>query len=98
MLPKLKRVLGIAVLGMAVVAAVVYVLDYGVFRIRVAANWNPYGSVTVDAYYAVAQKSGKTEFIFQDPQPQTCIHALLPHSGFSPCWYLSRHPEPRTDI
>jgi len=98
MLPKLKRVLGIAVLGMAVVAAVVYVLDYGVFRIRVAANWNPYGSVTVDPYYAVAQKSGKTQFIFQEPQPQTCIHALLPHSGFSPCWYLSRHPEPRTDI
>jgi hypothetical protein len=98
MLTKLKRVLGIAVLGMAVVAAVVYVLDYGVFRIRVAANWNPYGSVTVEPYYAVAQKSGKTQFIFQDPQPQTCVHALLPHSGYSPCWYLSRHPEPRTDI
>jgi hypothetical protein len=98
MLPKLKRILGIAVLALASVAAAVYVVDYAVFRIRVAANWNPYGSVTVEPYYAVAQKSGKTQFIFQEPQPQTCIHALLPHSGYSPCWYLSRHPEPRTDI
>ena len=98
MLPKLKRILGIAVLGLAALAASIYIVDYAVFRIRVAANWKPYGSVTVDPYYAVAQKSGKTEFIFQDPQPQTCIHALLPHSGYSTCWYLSRHPEPRTDI
>jgi hypothetical protein len=98
MLPKVKRILGIAVLGLAALAAAVYIVDYTVFRIRVAANWNPYGSVTVDPYYAVAQKSGKTEFIFQDPRPQTCIHALLAHSGYSPCWYVSRHPEPRTDI
>jgi len=98
MRPKLKRILGIAVLALAALAVAVYVLDYAVFRIRVAANWNPYGSVTVEPYDAVAQKSGKTEFIFQDPQPQTCIHALLPHSGYTPCWYLTRHPEPRTDI
>jgi hypothetical protein len=52
----------------------------------------------VEAYDAIAQKSGKTQFIFQPPQPQTCIHALLPHSGYSTCWYLSKHPEQRTDI
>ncbi|HLW83925.1 MAG TPA: hypothetical protein VKR60_01845 [Candidatus Sulfotelmatobacter sp.] len=98
LLRKLKRALKIAVLGLAGLAAVVYGLDDAVFRIRVAANWNPYGSVTVQPYYAVAQKSGKTQFIFQEPQPQTCIHALLPHASYSTCWYLSRHPEPRTDI
>jgi len=98
LLRKLKRALKITVLVLAGLAVVVYGSDYAVFRIRVAANWNPYGSVTVDPYYAVAQKSGKTQFIFQDPQPQTCIHALLPHAGYSTCWYLSRHTEPRTDI
>ena len=85
-------------LVLAVLAAAVYCGDFLVFRARVAANWNPYGSVTVEPYYAIAQKSGKTEFIFQPPQPQTCIHALLPHSGYSTCWYLSRHSEQRTDI
>jgi hypothetical protein len=26
------------------------------------------------------------------------VHALFPHAGALPCWYLSRHPEQRTDI
>lgn len=95
---EIKRSLKIVLLVLAGLTIAVYGGDYAVFRIRVAANWNAYGSVTVDPYYAVAQKSGKTQFIFQPSQPQTCIHALLPHSGYSTCWYLSRHPEPRTDI
>ncbi len=98
LLSKLKRGLSIGVLALAGLAAAVYCGDFVVFRIRVACNWNPYGSVTVEPYYAIAQKSGKTQFIFQAPQPQTCIHALLPHSGYSTCRYLSGHPEPRTDI
>ena len=97
-LRQVKRGLRIAVLAVAGLAAAFYCGDYGVFRVRVAANWNPYGSVTVEPYYAVAQKSGKTQFIFQAPQPQTCIHALMPHSGYSACWYLSKHTEQRTDI
>lgn len=78
--------------------ALAFLLDYLVFRIRVATNSNPYGSVTVSRYYAVAQKNGKTQFIFDPPEPETCVHALFPHSGLKPCWYLSRHPEQRTDI
>jgi hypothetical protein len=95
---KLKRIFFGAILAIAVGAVVLFVFDYAVFRLRAAANWNPYGSVTVDHYYAVQQKNGKTQFIFDPPQPQTCIHALIPHSGYLPCWYLSRHPERRTDI
>ena len=95
---RLKRALLATVLTVVGVAALAFGLDYAVFRLRVAANWNPYGSVTVDHYYAVLQKSGKTEFIFDPPGPQTCVHALFPHEGWLPCWYLSRHPEQRTDI
>jgi hypothetical protein len=98
LLRQVKRGLRISVLVLAGLAAGVDCGDYVVFRVRVAGNWNPYGSVTVEPYYAVAQKSGKTQFMFQEPQPQTCIHALIPHSGYSTCWYLSRHPEQRTDI
>lgn len=98
LLRQVKRGLRISALVLAGVAAAVYCGDLAVFRVRVAGNWDPYGSVTVEPYYAIAQKSGKTQFIFQPPQPQACIHALVPHSGYSTCWYLSRHPEPRTDI
>jgi hypothetical protein len=73
------------------------VLAYGIddlgFRYRVASNRQPFGSVTVQSYYAVSQKNGKTEYLFDPPQPQTCVHALFSHAGYAPCWYLNRHHE-----
>ena len=79
-------------------AGLAFAVDFLVFRIRVAANGNAYGAVVVNHYYAVAQKNGKTQFIFDPPGPQPCVNALFPHSGELPCWYLSRHPDQRTDI
>src|SRR5215831_11017337 len=81
--------LGITILAFAV--------DLGLFRLRVSAHRDPYGSVVVSHYYAVSQKSGKTQFIFDPPAPEQCVHALFPHSDLQPCWYLKRHPEQRTD-
>jgi len=77
---------------------VAYAVDYAVFRYRVAANRQPFGQITVSSYDAVLQKNGKTQFIFNPPELQTCVHSLFPHAGFVPCWYLQRHTEPRTDI
>ena len=94
----LKRLLALAVLSLLVLTLLVYAGDYVVFRYRVATNRRPYGQVTVYSYDAVAQKSGKTQFIFNPPQNQTCVHALFPHAGYVPCWYLQRHSEPRTNI
>jgi hypothetical protein len=94
---RLRRFFFASILAIAGIAVLSFVLDYAIFRLRVAANWNPYGSVTVEHYDAIPQKSGKTQFIFDPPQPQTCVHALFPHAGALPCWYLSRHPEQRTN-
>jgi hypothetical protein len=82
-------------LGAALAA---YAVDYAVFRYRWSGNRQPFGEVTVSSYDAVQQKNGKTEYIFNPPEQQTCVHALFPHAGFVPCWYLQRHTEPRTDI
>ncbi len=79
-------------------AALTYAVDYLVFRIRSATNHNAYGSVIVNHYTAVLQKNGKTTLTFDPPQPWTCVNALFPHQGSLPCWYLSRHPDQRTDI
>jgi hypothetical protein len=95
---RLKRAFLATILMVVSAAAFAFGLDYAIFRLRVAANWNAYGTVTVDHYYAVLQKNGKTTFIFDPPGPQTCVHALFPHAGVLPCWYLSRHPEQRTNI
>ena len=83
---------------LASVVVLAYGIDYLVFRYRVASNRQPFGSVTVQSYYAVGQKNGKTQYLFDPPRFQTCIHSLFSHAGYAPCWYLSRHREQRTDI
>jgi hypothetical protein len=80
------------------VAALTFGIDWLVFRVRLATNRNAFGSVVVKHYYAVAQKNGKTQFIFDPPQSWSCVNALFPHNGSLPCWYLQRHPDQRTDI
>ena len=79
-------------------AALSFAVDFGFFRLRVASNRNPYGSVVVTHYYAVPQKNGKTQFIFDPPTPETCVNALYPHAGMQPCWYLRGHPEQHTNM
>jgi hypothetical protein len=95
---RLRRIFVAAILAILGTAALGYGLDYAVFKIRAATNRNAYGFVTVNHYTAVLQKNGKTTLTFDPPQPWTCVHALFPHQGWLPCWYLSRHTDQRTDI
>lgn len=94
----LKRVLVGGVCLAAGVTGLAYAVDYIQFRSRVAENRKPFGKITVTRYYAVQQKSGKTQFIFDPPEVETCVHALFPREGYEPCWYLQGHTEQRTDI
>jgi hypothetical protein len=94
---RLRRLFAATILIVVGVGMLSFVVDYAVFRLRLAANWSPYGSVVVDHYDAIPQKSGKTQYVFDPPAPQTCVHALFPHAGALPCWYLSRHPEQSTN-
>jgi len=95
---RLRRIFVGTILAAAGVGLFAFGVDYVVFRLRVATDRSPYGSVVVKHYTAIQQKSGKTVFIFDPPQAQTCVNALFPHAESLPCWYLSRHPEQRTDI
>ncbi|SRR5579862_3370428 len=95
---RLRRIFLAFVLFVLATALLAFGLDFAVFRLRLATNRNPYGSVVVTRYYAVAQKNGKTQFIFDPPASEVCVHALFPHSGVWPCWYLTRYPEQRTNI
>jgi hypothetical protein len=97
-MPLLKRVLIIAIISLAALLALLYLGDYAVFRYRVATNREAFVQVTVSPYDAVQQKNGKTVFYFDLPRAQTCVHSLFAHAGASPCWYLSRHTEPRTNL
>jgi hypothetical protein len=94
----LRRILLWTVFTIIGISLAAFSVDWLIFRIRVAANRNAYGSVPVNHYYAVLQKNGKTQFIFDPVQNWNCVNALFPHSGSLPCWYLQKHPDQRTDI
>jgi hypothetical protein len=93
----IRLVAGILLCGI-LLAGLAYAADFAVFRYRLAHNRQPFGEVTVTHYDAVQQKSGKTEFLFDPPQAQTCVNSLFPHAGYTTCWYLRKHTEQRTDI
>jgi hypothetical protein len=78
--------------------ALLYAVDYALVRFRIPKSRNPFGIVKVRPYYDVAQKNGKPEFYFLEPQNQVCVHSLFPHLGYSPCWYVSRHAQERIDL
>jgi hypothetical protein len=67
--------------------ALLYLADGLVLYLRP----NPVGSIVVERYDAIPEKNGKTEFAFEQPTAQPCVHAFFPHRGNPPCWYLSRH-------
>ena len=82
----MKRTLVAALVSLSIL----YIGDYVSIRYRMAKNRAPFGAVTVQRYYAVPQKNRKTEFYFDQPETQTCVHSLFPHFGYSPCWDLNR--------
>lgn len=94
----LKRLLLITVSFLLGLTLLAFAADYAVFRYRLSTNRQPFGQITVTSYDAVQQKNGKTEFIFNPPEAQTCVNALFPGGGYVPCWYLQRHAEQRTNI
>lgn len=93
----MKRRIKRALFAAITIAALLYLGDYLVLRFRVWRNLQPYGTVTVQITYAISEKStpgiNKTEYSSAPPQDQTCVNSLFPHFGYSPCWYLRRHPE-----
>jgi len=82
----------------AVLLALIYLGDYAWLAYRAHSNRNAFGSVTLDTYYSVKLKSGKTEFDYAGQQTVECVNALLPHMGDKPCWYAGRQKEQQIDI
>lgn len=98
----MNRPLKLALLTAISLAAFLYLGDYLVLRFRIWRNLQPYGTVTVQITYAISEKStpgiNKTEYSSAPPQDQTCVNALFPHLGYSPCWYLRRHPLKQVNV
>jgi hypothetical protein len=88
------RVTPIAVLGFAALFAG----DYLSARYRIPGNRQTLGSVQVQTSYAVRLKNGRIEYTLGDSYTQTCVRSLFPQLGYTPCWYLSRHPKVTIEV
>jgi L-lysine 2,3-aminomutase len=55
-------------------------------------------TVQVRPYYAVPLKNGKTELMMLPTEDRTCVIALFPHFGYSPCWRIDGQREKRIDL
>jgi hypothetical protein len=76
-----------------VLAVSVYAGDYLVLRVRMlhATSSEPFETMTRTRVLAIPQKNGKYDYQIDQLQPVevlTCVHALFPHYGDQPCWYL----------
>jgi hypothetical protein len=94
----MKRAILIAVVTMLALLLVTYVGDYCSVRYQIPGGRPQFGQVTVNILYVIHVKGGKIQY---EPGPQetdTCVHALFPQYGCSPCWYLSRHTDKLVDI
>ncbi len=86
------------ILALAAVLAIAYLSDFAILRYRIAANRNAFGTVTVQKFYSIKEKNGRIEFSTGDSEDVPCVNSLLPHSGYTPCWYLRRHTEQQINI
>ncbi len=75
-----------------------YAGDYLSVRYKIPHGRDQFSNVTIQPYYAIHEKNGRTEYDFAQPQTQVCVHSLFPHFGYSPCWYVNRHTDKRIDI
>ena len=87
----MKRLVARSLVILAVLWLLVYLVDHFSLVYRIPPGREQIGSVEVQKLLAVPQKDRKTEYISVPPEPQRCVHSLMPQLGLEPCWYLSRH-------
>jgi len=85
---KVSKQIAVVALG---TFAVVYAADYALLQYKMSKNDGADALGSVTSYYGAALKDGKMEIFTDQPQLETCVHSLFPHSGYRPCWYASRN-------
>ena len=74
----MKKIAALSLTVLIAVCVLLYAVDYLVWRYKLATGHHPYGTVTVQFYYAIQEKNGKTEYDYQPPQPDMCVNSFFP--------------------
>ena len=51
----------------------------------------PVEQIKIGRVYAAVNHYNQVEYSIGTPALETCVEALMPHFGYTPCWYLRRH-------
>jgi hypothetical protein len=70
--------------------ALVYIGDWAIWRMRVAAGGGM-GSVTVGLLQVAEMKGNKEEYFPDGTEVVQCSKSLFPQSGAGACWWLEGH-------
>jgi hypothetical protein len=84
------RLIGRGLIAVLVVAAVVYMGDFVVWRVR-AARGGGMGSVTVTRIVVAPLKGNKEEYYPDGTMEVACSQSLFEQAGGGACWWLARH-------
>lgn len=86
----MERILSRIVICVLVAAAVAYVADWGVLRVRMSRQ-TAFSSVQVDQFVAASLKGNKEDYYYAGTLQQECVRSIFPHAADVPCWWLRRH-------
>ncbi len=90
----LFRIVGAVVL----LAAFTYAGDYLAVRFKIPNGRAPFSTVTIQPYYAIQQKNGRTEYDYPRQKTRYVFVRCFPTSATAPCWYVKRHTDKQIDI
>jgi hypothetical protein len=93
----MMRYLRTAAIVLLIAAAILYVSDWLIFKLR----GSPTDTLTVSLFVSAPLKNEKQEIDYIGQEQWTCTRSLFPFPPFqqnqsSPCWYLRRHTNQTT--
>ena len=87
MLRTIRKTALVGCLALVSLTVVIYLADDLWARYR----GRPVEQMKVGRLYAAVNHFNELEYSVGTPVMETCVDALLPHFGYTPCWYLRRH-------
>jgi hypothetical protein len=86
----MRRILVRVAVGLLVAAALVYLGDWAVWRVRVGMGGGM-GKATVSVFVVAPLKGGKEEYYYQGTNDVDCSRSMFPQGGSGACWWLARN-------
>lgn len=86
----MMRIAGKILVAFAVITALLYLADWGVWRLRLA-HGGGMGTVEVSQFRVATLKGNREEYYPDGSGVVDCSKSLFPQAGSGACWWLERH-------